>query len=204
MIFTYSNGYWDIGGYPYYVYQGYRYRYDPVDYCQYQLVDSETYYTVTNYAVQACSVAYDACAIDRDSLNNSVGAERYFCAEAVDEDLQSSEEQTEQEYDPTPIEMSEERIATIEAFLSGKSFMDVYNDSNVGNCAIYRIGGALSSGNQFGCKYIVKVGQDVFPAADQSVCSQDAQAAAIGCNFGDEKTNTGCILQQAIEAGYCL
>jgi hypothetical protein len=204
VIFTYNDGFWNIDGYPYYVYRGYRYRYSPVDYCQYQLVDGQDYSTVTTYPVEACTTAFDACAIERDNLNSSVGTERFFCAEAVDQDLQETDEQSSQDYESTPIEMSPETVATIEALLDGKTFSDVFNFGTIGNCAIYKIGGNSSQGNDFGCKYIVKVGQDVFPQADQSVCSKDSQAEALGCNFGDEKTNTGCILQQAIEAGYCL
>jgi hypothetical protein len=74
----YGNGYWDIDGYPYYVYRGYRYRYSPVELCQYELVDGNNYSVVKTYSQAACSVAFDKCAVDRDAMNRTVAMERYF------------------------------------------------------------------------------------------------------------------------------
>lgn len=200
----YHNGYWDMDGYPYYVHRGYRYRYHPVETCQYELVDSEGNVTVKTYPEAACGRAYDTCASERDTMNNNIGAERYFCAEAVDEDLSAPDTTT---YNPTDI--SAERTSAIASFLANKDFKDLYKqgrESEIGDgkCTIKKIGGLFNSGNKYDCKYLVQVGGKTFPLVDESICSDDSQAEAVGCNVGSEKENAGCILQNAIEAGLCI
>ena len=49
----------------------------------------------------------------------------------------------------------------------------------------------------------MNVGQKAYPAVNGSVCSDDQQAAQVGCDVGNEKENAGCILKQAVESGYC-
>ncbi len=202
VVFSYSNGYWDIGGYPYYVYRGYRYRYDPVDVCQYELVDGSDYSTVKTYT-EACSVAYDKCAVERDTLNTTLGMERYFCAEAVDKD----QEQTESEvYQASAVEMTEAKLAEIKSFLSYRDHKDLFKEGRdgIGKCAVVKNGGLFSGGNEFGCKFTVKVEGKAFPMVDESICSDSSAAEEIGCDVGNEKENAGCIMEKAIEAGYCL
>lgn len=201
VIFTYSDGYYDMDGYPYYVHHGYRYRYNPIETCKYELVDGDNYQTVREYAEQACTQAYDTCAVERDTMNRAIGMERYFCAEAVDSDLEQQDTTT---YQPTAVEITEAQRSAIEQFLLGKDNSDVFKAGPVGKCSIVKIGGLFSSGNKFGCKYVVKVSDKAFPLTDESICSEEAQAEAMECNVGTEKENAGCIMTAAIKAGYCL
>src|SRR5690606_23603992 len=69
----YNNGYYVIDNYPYYVYNGYRFRYSPVDYCNYQLVDQYNHRVERTYWNQLCNTGYDACSMERDRLNAQMG-----------------------------------------------------------------------------------------------------------------------------------
>jgi hypothetical protein len=80
----YNNGYWTIDNYPYYVYNGYRNRYSPVDYCNYQLVDQYDHHVVQNYFNQICNSGYDMCSMERDRLNSQMNEYRYFCSETYE------------------------------------------------------------------------------------------------------------------------
>jgi hypothetical protein len=203
VAYWYNDGYWDIDGYPYYVHRGYRYRYNPVEMCQYELVDGDSYTTVRTFPVDACTVAYDACATERDHLNRQINLERYFCAEAVDNDLEAKPE----EYVGSVNNIQDAQAAAIAAFLADKDYRDIFDaakDSMVGKCNISKVGGLFGMGNPHGCKYQVNVGGKAFPVADGSVCSDDKSADEIGCSVGNEKENAGCILQVAVQAGYCL
>ena len=79
--FNYGNGYYVIDGYPYFVYNNYRYRYSDYDYCSYQLVDKYTHQVVANYWNQRCNMGYDICSQQRDHLNYQSRDFRYMCAE---------------------------------------------------------------------------------------------------------------------------
>lgn len=197
--FTYNDGYWDIDGYPYYVDNGYRYRYSSEDLCQYDLVDGEDYDVVSRTELQACSTAFDQCSMERDELNNEVQMDRFFCAESVDEDLRTS---SGDDYFPYSQQMNETKIATIEAFLKGKSMKDLWKEGwyeGVGKCSIVKL-----RGNEHGCRWMIQVGTKVFPDPNGIVCSESSQAALIGCQEKDEKRNAGCILAKAVREGYCL
>jgi len=74
-------GYTLYGGYPYYAYNGYLYRYSYLDTCTYYLVDDSYNYVVDTFSYYACNLGYDMCAEARDDLNASVGYYRYFCSE---------------------------------------------------------------------------------------------------------------------------
>lgn len=203
VFYWYTDGYWMIDDYPYYVSRGYRYRYDPVDLCQYELVDAETYTTVKKYPIAACNIAYDTCAVERDAMNRTIGLERYFCAESVDDDLKPTESN---DYRGTAVEMTEARRAAIKAYLAGMSYKDIFHDASengVGPCSITKVGGILGAGNKYNCKFQVNVKDKAYPAVNGSVCSDGDQAAAVNCNVGNEKENAGCIMRQAIESGYC-
>ena len=78
---TRVNGYYYVGDYPYYVYNGYRHRYSHYDTCNYQLVDSYTNSVSLNYWNRTCAVGYDMCANERDLRNSVEYDNRYFCAE---------------------------------------------------------------------------------------------------------------------------
>jgi hypothetical protein len=78
---NYGNGYYVIDGYPYFVYNNYRYRYSDYDYCSYQLVDKYTHQVVQNYWNQRCNTGYDICSRQRDQLNYQSRDFRYMCAE---------------------------------------------------------------------------------------------------------------------------
>ena len=78
---TYVNGYHYINGYPYFVWNGYQYRYSYYDTCNYQLVDTYTHQVVQSYFNMSCVQGYDMCAGERDYMNDSVWEYRYTCAE---------------------------------------------------------------------------------------------------------------------------
>jgi hypothetical protein len=198
VIFSYHNGYWEINRYPYYVHYGYRYRYSPVEYCQYQLVDSNTYSVVTDYGLQVCSVSYDLCAADRDLMNNSANAQRYFCAEGVYTDLQTT---SDAEYSPSPIPIDQTQMSTIDSYLAGKDYIDLLRagKNGIGKCSIQEPNEDPNS-----CRYVIKVGDQSYPQTDGSVCSQEDAASKMGCNVGSQKENAGCIIKAAIQEGYCL
>ena len=211
---SYTDGYWEIDNYPYYVHEGYGYRYNPVETCQYQLVDGENYNVVVNYNENACDFAYNECADDRDKFNTEIGMDRFFCAEVVDADHRNDGTS----YDPMPSEIpmpiptpvpvpvpaptiSAAHQAQINSLI-GLSNKDIWKEGwyqGVGECAIVKL-----SGNPLNCRWIISAGNDWAPEADGSVCSQDAQAAKVGCNVGDEKQNIGCILKKAVTEGKCL
>ena len=198
--YWYTDGYWDMGGYPYYVHRGYRYRYHPVEMCQYELVDAENYSTLKVYPLQACTTAYDQCAVERDTMNRTVGMDRYFCAEAVDKD------QTVAATDYQASSMPEAKKAAIAAYLDDMSFKDIFVDAfnnGVGTCTITNVGGVFGNRSPYNCKFQVNVGDKAYPAVNGSVCSDDSAAAAVDCNVGNEKENAGCIMKLAIESGYC-
>jgi hypothetical protein len=199
----YNDGYWDFDGYPYYVHRSYRYRYSPVEMCQYELVDGNDYTVTQTFPVEACTTAYDACAVQRDALNSPLGIERYFCAEKVDAELA---QQPTEVFQASTTDISDAQEAAISSWLSGMEYKDIFDEGrdSVGNCSIWKNGGVFSSGNDFKCRWTVKVGDKAFPLTDESVCSDDDAAAKVGCNVGNEKENAGCILKQAIQAGLCL
>src|SRR5690606_26552068 len=78
---SYTNGYRVIDNYPYYVYNGYQYRYSNYDNCNYQLIDKYTDTVVRNYYNQTCVQGYDSCSYERDRLNQNSYDFRYSCAE---------------------------------------------------------------------------------------------------------------------------
>lgn len=83
---NYNDGYYWHNNYPYFVYNGYRHRYSPVEYCDYELVDGWNNSTHTTYHGQTCQSAYDSCASLRDDLNYYAGDYRYFCSERFFDD----------------------------------------------------------------------------------------------------------------------
>lgn len=211
----YTDGYWEIGNYPYYVHHGYGYRYNPVETCKYQLVDGETYTVAIQYNENACDFAYNECALDRDTFNAEVGMDRFFCAEGVDPDLGNDGTQYNPLPDstttlplpvPAPVpapapQISAAHQAQIDQ-IRGLSPKDVWKEGwykGVGECAIIKL-----SGNPLDCRWIISARGEWTPDAEGSVCSEDAQAAKVGCNLGDEKKNIGCILQKAVTEGKCL
>lgn len=72
--------YWE-NDYPVYTYRGFRYRYSPVEMCDYELVDEYTGQVFERFYGMSCQDSYDYCADLRDDLNFSEYADRYFCAE---------------------------------------------------------------------------------------------------------------------------
>jgi len=198
VVFTYGNGYRLIDNYPYYVHSGFRYGYSPVERCQYQLVNSDVYSSVQNTGLIACNQAYDQCALQRDNYNRVAGYEQHICAEGVDYDLRST---VDSDYSRYPVDMNDQRESSISSYLPGQNYLSLFNEasvSNVGNCRI-EIAPSNSS-----CSYLVRVGNDIYPQVDGSVCSDDDSADQIRCNVGNEQENAGCILQAAIQEGYCL
>jgi hypothetical protein len=199
VYYTYTPGYWEIDSYPWYVHDGFRYRYSPVDQCQYDLVNGETNTVERRTELTACNVAYDQCAADRDALNSTLGVDQYFCAESVEDDLAQT---TTTEYAPVPNTLSVEQQTRINNFLSGLSLHDLFSKvyyGGVGSCAIVKL-----RGNEHGCKYIVTVKDEYFPDPEGEICSEDRQASYAGCNVGDEKQNAACLVEKAVLEGYCI
>ncbi len=209
---SYTDGYWEMDDYPYYVHEGYRYRYNPVETCHYQLVDGEDYQIAQDYSENACDYAYNECAVDRDAYNTQVGSDRFFCGEAVDPDLSNDgtgytplpDTQSAPAPIPTPVpvpRVNPALQAQIDS-LAGQSNKDIWKmgwNEGIGSCVVVKL-----SGNPLNCRWIVKSNELWMPMADGSVCSQDIQAAQVGCNVGNEKENIGCILKQVVVAGKCL
>jgi hypothetical protein len=196
VIWTYTDGYWDIDGYPYYVDDGYRYRYNPVETCRYDLVDGNDYTAVQTFE-DACNVAYDNCAILMEQMNQQINSDRYFCAEPVDDDLVVDDTT---EYNPLPTDITAQRQAAIESFLQGKTFIDLYKAGRdgVGKCKIEKKGLFAS------CKYMVKVEGKPFPDPTGYICSSAEKAELVGCKEPNQKGNAGCILEKAVLQGYCI
>jgi hypothetical protein len=78
-----NNGYWNFDNYPYYVYNGFRYRYSTFDTCNYQLVDQYNHQVIQTYWNQICNTGYDSCSFERDRLNDQSNDFRYFCSETI-------------------------------------------------------------------------------------------------------------------------
>ncbi len=168
--------------------------------CQYDLIDSQDYTVVKTYPLQACTTGYDTCAQERDAANETAGSIRYYCAEHVEDGLQNT---NTNEYSSSPVDISSEQQASIDAYLEDKSFLDIFNDGynyGINSCVVVGL-----IGNEDDCDYIVKVGADEewYPEVDGSICSDNSVAAKMGCAVGSEEENTGCILQRAIQEGYC-
>ena len=193
VIFSYSNGYWMIDSYPYYVHRGFRYRYHPVELCNYQLVDSSGYAVSRSYGYTACSVSYDRCANERDMMNRNLYSDRYFCAENVGYQYANNNEQDWYGY---ANDISYQQESQIESFLRYKSYQDLFHDGinySAGNCSIQ------SEGYY---SYVVKVNGATYPERD--INSSSYSAAQMGCNVGSETENAGCILKAAVQEGYCF
>jgi hypothetical protein len=195
----YRTGYVVMDDYPWWVYNGYRYRYNPVDYCSYEVVDSTTNTAVRSYSEMACNVGYDVCAQERDTYNDLEGYDRYFCAERVEDEY--ANENNDDVFSPIPTEMDEAQVARIQQYLDSHGYLDSYNDAaaqRLGTCTVWRL-----RNNPYGCTYRAKVDGQNYPDIEGEVCSIEDQAELIGCNVGTEKQNVGCILQNAVLNGYC-
>ena len=201
----YHPGYVVIDDYPWYIHNNYRYRYSPVETCQYDLVDSETDTTVRSYGdlnSMSCNLAYDLCAADRDAANGNVYEdERYFCAEHVEDEYANTDD-TVFNPDDLGTEWSEARIARIESYLAVTTDLQAYKDAvakKLGPCSVWKL-----RGNPQGCTYRAKVAGVNYPDEAGLVCSAPAQAEIVGCNVGTEKENIGCILKNAVLNGHCM
>jgi len=194
-----------IDNYPWYIHNNYRYRYSPVETCQYDLVDSDSNTTVRTYGetnTLSCNLAYDLCAADRDAANGGVivSEERYFCAEHVSDDYVNNDDTVFDPSDDTV--MSDDQMDRIEDYLAVTTDLQAYNDAvarKLGTCTVWKL-----RGNANGCTYSMKVNGENHPDAQGLVCSAPAQADIIGCNVGTEKENVGCILKNAVLNGHCI
>lgn len=193
-----------IDSYPWYIHNNYRYRYSPVETCQYDLVDSDTDTTVRTYGefnTLSCNLAYDMCAADRDAANAGVYTdERYFCAEHVSDEYVNTDDTVFDTTDDTT--MSEDQIARIEDYLAVTSDLQAYKDAvarKLGVCSVWKLRGNIN-----GCTYRAKVDGQNYPDEAGLVCSAPAQADIIGCNVGTEKENVGCIIKNAVMNGHCI
>lgn len=202
--YTYNSGYSCIDNYPYIVHNGYRYRYSPVDKCNYELVDldssdetDKTKVVKTFYAME-CNLAFDQCAAKRDQLNEDHTAQKYICMEKVDTSLQTTDN-----YDDIPSlinNLSPTQISNIDTFLastSPRSLFKLGKRSGYNSCKI-------TKSNK--CNYQVEVNGTPYPMTDGSVCSSNRKSDLhlYGCTAGSQKTNAACLLALAISEGYCL
>ncbi len=197
--FYYTDGYWEIDNYPYYVDNGYRYRYSTVDQCQYDLVDGDSNTVAGRTELMACNEAFDLCAADRDVRNTEVGMDRFFCAESVDPDLRQEGQTT---YYPLPQVISEAEQKQIAEFLKGKDVRKIWKAGyrqGVGTCSIVKL-----RGNEHDCKWMINVKGKHFPDANGGICSAKDRAALIGCEEDGQKNNAGCILKKAVLEGQCF
>lgn len=200
----YYPGYRVIDNYPWYIHNHYRYRYSPVETCQYDLVDSETNTTVRTFGESgnlSCNLAYDLCAADRDAANaGTYEDERYFCAESVSDEYANNDDTV---FNPNDdVILSEDQQNRIEDYLAVTTDLQAYRDAvagRLGECSVWKL-----RGNRHGCTYRMKVNGENYPDAQGLVCSAPAQADIIGCNVGSEQENIGCILKNAVSNGHCL
>lgn len=200
----YYPGYRVIDNYPWYIHNHYRYRYSPVETCQYDLVDSETNTTVRTFGESgnlSCNLAYDLCATDRDAANaGTYEDERYFCAESVGDEYANNDDTV---FNPNDdVILSEDQQNRIEDYLAVTTDLQAYRDAvagRLGECSVWKL-----RGNRHGCTYRMKVNGENYPDAQGLVCSAPAQADIIGCNVGSEQENLGCILKNAVSNGHCL
>ncbi len=161
----YNPGYVVIDGYPWYVHNSYRYRYNPVETCTYDLVDSDTDSTVRNFGEFACNVAYDQCAEERDRANSYNTDERYYCAEHVEDEYSNDDDTT---FDPNAGQIPEDRTASIENYLAVTSDAQAYVDATAGKlgvCSVWKLRGNVNR-----CTYRMKVNGQNYPDDAGLVC----------------------------------
>lgn len=72
-----------LDGYPWYIEDGHRHRYNPLETCSYGLVDATTYKAQQVWDSKACDQGYDACIKVMDAANTQAGRARFICAEKV-------------------------------------------------------------------------------------------------------------------------
>lgn len=200
VAYTYDSGYHCINNYPYYVHNGYRYRYSPVDLCNYELVNLEhdNVKVVKTFYQVACNVAFDQCAAKRDQLNKKERNQQYICMEKIDDTLRPSDN-----YDNIPgmiNNLTPEQIKEIESYLkntSSRKLFKIGKKGGVNGCKIVK---------SKKCNYGVEVNGVSYPAKDGSVCSSNRKSdlSLYGCQASSQKSNAACILALAIAEGYCI
>ncbi len=199
VYFYVYDGYQELDNYPYYVYHGYRHRYSPVEMCQYELVDGEHNTVARTYGVKECNLAYDQCAMERDDLNDEYDADRFFCAERVEDEFAQSDDS---QFSGLPMNLDPVTQLEVKSYLQGRNYHDIWSDGIYGQfgekCEVVKLRNNIDD-----CRYMVSVGGQFFPDPDGNICSSDYAAKEVGCALGNEKDNAGCILRMAIEMGYC-
>lgn len=200
--YGYSNGYYVLNDYPYYVYHGYRHRYSTVDTCSYQLVDSTSNTAVKSFTERVCQAAYDECALERDVANQSLSEIRYFCAERVDEEFANTSDDSVV-FDPQPNEQTDSVWSAINNYLSDRSYKEIWRDGYRKErfdpkCSVEKV-----RKHKLGCKYVIKVAGKNYPDHEGEICSHKDSAALAGCDVGTQKKNAGCLLKLAVSEGLC-
>ena len=66
------------------------------------------------------------------------------------------------------------------------------------SCAIH-----ATPRNRNGCEYEVIVNERNYPFHSPDICSSNESAGRVGCNYGNPRENSACILNQAMMIGYC-
>ncbi len=198
--YQYSSGFSCFNNYPYYVHNGYRYRYSPVDICNYELVDvkDETPVVVKTFYAMECNKAFDACAQKRDELNEDESSQRYICMEKIDESLKPSDN-----YSQIPgliNNLPPSKIKEIENFLKGKTEKELFKlgkKDGYNGCKIEK---------SKKCNFQVTVDGDSYPMKDGSICSstKKSEVSLYGCESDSQRENAACLFALAIAEGYCV
>lgn len=198
--FYYDSGYNCMNGYPYYIHNGYRYRYSTQDICNYELVDAykEPSEVVKTYYGMACNKAFDMCAAKRDQLNAKDSFQRYICMEKVDAKVSIKDSKNNI---PAMINsLKPEQIKEIQTYLSSTSAKSLFK---TGKKYGYKGCKIVKSRK---CNYAVTVQGKFYPLTDGSVCSSASKSSvgAYGCTSSSQKSNASCLLALAISEGYCI
>jgi hypothetical protein len=200
--FHYSYGYNCIGGYPYYVHNGYKHRYSSVDMCNYELLDLEATNPVKTFYNIACNIAFDQCAAKRDQLNDKEDMQKYVCVEKVGSDYANKENK---DRIPSMInKLDKTAVQKIEAFLNEHTPQALFKKGLKGieKCKIIK---SNRSKNKQSCNFYVEVNGNTYPLTNKSVCSNAKKTPLkyYGCQSSSQKKNAACLLSIAVAEGYC-
>lgn len=199
----YPDGYCYMDEYDYYVYQGYRYRYSDQDFCDYQLVDTESDTVVEEFKGYTCKESYDKCAARRDEVVAQGSwydpKDHYVCAERVSKEYENTSVSS------MPTLTSHLPAATVRQlsdFVKSKKPLKLYKfgaKEGLNKCKIEKL-----KKNKNKCNYQVVVDGKPYPQQDGSVCSNRDTSAIYGCDTSSQMKNAACLLSLAIMEGNCL
>ena len=91
------------------------------------------------------------------------------------------------------------RMAPVIPVAPAVNLLDVFDKGTTGKLR----GCSIVQRRRRGCEYEVMVEGRGYPFHSPDVCSGDRSAAQVGCNYGNHRENSACILNQALMIGYC-